>query len=304
METNINRKEFIRYSGLALAAISLSYKIPFTAAKAGKLSFSTLGCPKWDLPAIINFASAHGYQGVEIRGIAGEMDLTKCAAFSAGNIESTKRMISDKGLTVTDLGSSAQLNLTNETELQKSLDEAKKFIELANRLDCKYVRVFPDKLLTGRERKKSLDTIVANLSLLGNFARESHVTVLIESHGDLVDADELLYVIQHSENSNAGLVWDIHNMWSVTKQTPAEVFKKLGKYIMHVHVKDAKMIDGKEQYVLLGKGDVPVREAVKLLEHSGYNGFYSLEWEKLWHPELEEPEVALTLYPEEIKKYF
>jgi hypothetical protein len=32
------------------------------------------------------------------------------------------------------------------------------------------------------------------------------------------------------------------------------------------------------------------------LRNDGYQGYYSFEWEKLWHPELEEPEVALPAY--------
>jgi sugar phosphate isomerase/epimerase len=47
------------------------------------------------------------------------------------------------------------------------------------------------------------------------------------------------------------------------------------------------------QLVLLGEGEVPVQEMVALLAHGGYQGWVSVEWEKRWHPEIEEPEVAL-----------
>jgi sugar phosphate isomerase/epimerase len=45
--------------------------------------------------------------------------------------------------------------------------------------------------------------------------------------------------------------------------------------------------------VLLGQGEVPVQEMIALLAHDGYQGWVSVEWEKRWHPEIEEPEVAL-----------
>jgi hypothetical protein len=32
---------------------------------------------------------------------------------------------------------------------------------------------------------------------------------------------------------------------------------------------------------------------VGLLADGGYQGWVSVEWEKRWHPEIEEPEVAL-----------
>ena len=47
------------------------------------------------------------------------------------------------------------------------------------------------------------------------------------------------------------------------------------------------------QLVPLGEGEVPVREIIGLLAAGGYGGYFSVEWEKYWHPEIEEPEIAL-----------
>ena len=43
----------------------------------------------------------------------------------------------------------------------------------------------------------------------------------------------------------------------------------------------------------MSQGDVPVVEVLKLLSLGGYEGWIAFEWEKHWHPEIEEPEVAL-----------
>ena len=40
------------------------------------------------------------------------------------------------------------------------------------------------------------------------------------------------------------------------------------------------------------------------LAEGGYKGYYSFEWEKLWHPEIAEPEVALAHYPTAMKTHF
>jgi sugar phosphate isomerase/epimerase len=93
-------------------------------------------------------------------------------------------------------------------------------------------------------------------------------------------------------------------MWTITKEAPADVYPKLKKYIYHLHVKDAKLVEDKLQYVFLGKGDVPIMNALDILSADGYNGFYSFEWEKLWHPEIAEPELALADYPQVIKSQF
>jgi sugar phosphate isomerase/epimerase len=46
---------------------------------------------------------------------------------------------------------------------------------------------------------------------------------------------------------------------------------------------------------LLGEGEIPVRQQLEVLRRVGYGGYISFEWEKKWHPELPEAEVALPL---------
>jgi hypothetical protein len=40
------------------------------------------------------------------------------------------------------------------------------------------------------------------------------------------------------------------------------------------------------------------------MRRDGYKGYYSFEWEKLWHPEIAEPAIALAHYPGAMKKLF
>ncbi len=139
---------------------------------------------------------------------------------------------------------------------------------------------------------------------LGDYAKEKNVSVLMETHGDVVKIADLEEIMRSAEHSNVGLVWDPSNMWTITKEPPTEAYKKLKKYIRHTHIKDASLADGKLNYKFLGQGDVPIGEAIKVLSKGGYKGYYSFEWEKMWHPEIAEPELAFADYPKAIKKFF
>ncbi len=95
------------------------------------------------------------------------------------------------------------------------------------------------------------------------------------------------------------LLWDAHHTFVAGKEQPEDTVRQLGRYIRHTHLKDSVPAgpDGTDRrYVLTGTGDVPVRRQVEALAHSGYRGFYSFEWEKRWHPEIEEPEVAFAQF--------
>ena len=298
-----SRRDFLQASAAVLAAIALRNSLGLNE-KPLKLAYSTLGCPDWSFSQIIDFAKLHGYSAIEVRGIQKQMDLTKCKEFnSEKSRKETLTMMKDKGLQFINLGSSANMHLTDATESKKNLDEARSFIDLAKEIKCPYVRVFPNKI-SKDQKEATIEMIAQRLNQLGEYAKDKNVTVLMETHGEAVWADDILKIMELAGHDHIGLVWDICNMWTVTKEPPADVYKKLSKYIYHTHIKDAKLENNVPNYVLLGKGDVPIFEAIDLLAKNNYKGYYSFEWEKMWHPEIAEPEVALADYAAAMNKHF
>jgi sugar phosphate isomerase/epimerase len=302
--TDLSRRKFIKASTVLMAASFASTGFDLKKKKP-LLAFSTLGCPDWSFEKITDFALQHDYKGIELRGIQRELDLTKCKEFiTAEGRSATMRMMKEKGLRFVDLGSSANLHFADAAVRQKNLDEAKRFIDLAQQIECANIRVFPNMLPKNQDTNQTMDLIANGLLHLAEYAKGSNVYVLMETHGDLVKSDDVEKVMKAAEHKHVGLVWDVSNMWTVTKESPAVVYKKLKKYIRHTHIKDAKLVDGKEQYTLLGRGEVPIFEAIDLLSAGGYKGYYSFEWEKLWHPEIEDPEISFANYATVMKKHF
>lgn len=299
-----SRRNFIQNTSAFLALAIAGSSFDFKKYKP-LLSFSTLGCPDWSFEKIINFAKEHGYDGIEIRTIQRQMDLPKCTEFnSPSKIAETMKFVNSKGIKIGNLGASSSLHHKNITERKKNIDEAKQFIDLAQQLNCPYIRVFPNDFPPDQSRNETIDLISKGLLELGDYAKGSNVTVLMESHGQVVKSDDLETIMQAAANEHVGLVWDIVNMWSVTKESPRLVYEKLKNYIKHTHIKDLKMVDGKEQYVLLGTGESAIFEGIDALAQGGYKGYYSFEWEKLWHPEIAEPEIALADYPKKMREHF
>lgn len=298
------RRRFLHTSAALLSATITGSAFDVIKRKH-LLSFSTLACPDWDFTRIVDFAVKHGYQGIEIRGIQREMDITRSPVFSSKKSRAEAvSLMKRSGLQFVGLGSSANLHFNEGKERENNLDEARRFIDLAQQINCPYVRVFPNNLPRDGNREKTLQLIAQGLQELGNYAFGSMVTVLMETHGDVVWSNDLEKIMQIAGTTHTGLVWDISNMWTVTQEPPAEVFQRLKKYIHHTHIKDGRRINGKFTYTLLGRGEVPVREAIHALVKEGYKEYYSFEWEKLWHPEIAEPEIALADFPASIKPYF
>ena len=295
-----NRREFLKQS-TGLLGLSV---LDFNKANKPLLSFSTLGCPTWDFSQVLQHANKNQYSGIEIRGIKGNLDLPANPIFSQANIAVTRRQVADAGLKIVNLGSSANMHFLDTKKRQSNLDEAKKFIDLANQLACPFIRVFPNDLPKDQPENETVNAIIQGLIELGNYAKTSGVKVLLESHGKVIKSDMLLHIMQETNHKNVGLVWDFFNMWSVTKEPPAQVYQVLKKHILHTHIKDAISTEAGEKYTLLGEGNAPVKEALHALKSGGYSGYYSFEWEKLWHPEIAEPEIAIPHFSKNFSNYW
>ena len=297
-----SRKEFIQTSAMFLAAAFAGTTFDLKKNKI-LLSFSTLGCPDWTFQQIADFAVQHGFAGIELRGLKRQIDLTKCDEFTKDR-NATLKLMKDKKLQFVDLGSSSTLHFAEGAEREKNLAEGKAYIDLAQQLNCPNVRVYPNLFPKDRDKNATIELIGKGLWTLGEYAKGKNVRVLMETHGEAVWIEDIEKIMLAAKHPNVGLVWDMCNMWVVTKESPAEMYKRLKKYIYHTHIKDAKLVDGKPQYKRLSQGEVPIFEAIDALSKGGYKGYYSFEWEKLWHPELEDPEGPFTDYSKVMKEHF
>ena len=297
--TNIGvaRREFLQR--LAVAAAVWPYGLR-AASDRLPIGFSTLGCPSWDWIKVLDFAEQKGFAAVELRGLSGTMDLPSRPEFADGQMEQSKKEIAVRGLRISCVSSSANMHDTG-AEHEKQLADARRFIDLASRLGAPYVRVFGNKLVG--PQAAAVEHIAGSLRELGDYAGPKNVTVILESHGDFTTSPVLKEILEQAASPHVALLWDAHNTFVEGKEDPEVSVRQLGKYIRHTHLKDARLAGGKDDYVLTGRGDVPVKRQVELLAASGYKGLYSFEWEKAWHPEIEEPEIAIADYAKVVSQY-
>jgi len=289
------RRDFV---GTAAALL-----LPWQLAKKLPLGFSTLGCPTWPWSRILDFAAEHQFASIELRGIQANMDLTKVPELAPEHIGDARRQLGAHGLSVSCLGASAQMHDMDAVKHAAQLDEARRFIDLAQALGAPYVRVFGNEYVAGVPREAMLAHIAGALRSLGDYAKPKNVTVVIESHGDFTDSPALLEILHKADSPNVALLWDAHHTFVSGKEQPEDTVRQLGRYIRHTHLKDSVPAGTDRRYVLTGTGDVPVQRQIAALAKIGYRGFFSFEWEKRWHAEIEEPEVALAQYAQVASGY-
>jgi sugar phosphate isomerase/epimerase len=296
-----SRREFLQSSAFALLGAACASAPRAGAVAAGRLplGFSTLGCPTWSWRQILDFAGRHGFPALELRGLQEHVDITQHPELAPERLAAVTQQLADRGLTVICLGASARMHDLDAAQL----DEAGRYIDLAAALGAPYVRVFGDRYVRGEPQEATRERIADNLRRLGQRAQNRGVTVLIESHGDFTDSPSLREILERADSPAVAFLWDAHHTFVQSREVPADTVRQLGRWIRHTHLKDSIAVGAERRYVLTGSGEVPVRHQIEALAQAGYRGAYSFEWEKRWHPAIEEPEVAIPHYAEVASEY-
>lgn len=261
-----------------------------------KLCFSTLGCTERSLCEVIALAKRYGIKNLEIRGLSGVLDNASIPHFSDFEIEKTKELLSIGGVSVRVIGASASFDTREKHEA--NISEAMNAVLVAERLGAPYVRVFGNRIRADVD--EACKNVSDGISALCDKALPYGVTVLLEVHGDFNRKETLSPILSAlSEKENFGIIWDIAHSHTVYGENFAELYDFIRPYIKHVHIKDSGIsVDGKRHLVLPGDGDIPIKEIMKKMESDGFDGCYSLEWERHWHKELLPIENALDAFLE------
>ncbi|SHE89714.1 Sugar phosphate isomerase/epimerase [Caldanaerobius fijiensis DSM 17918] len=264
-----------------------------------KVSFTTLSCPDWPWEKILDEAARLGYDGIEIRGIEGEMYLPKAKPFLPENIDKTKMLLKQKNLKICCLDTSCSFHdkATYNNYLQEGIDT----IDLAFKMEVPFIRVFGNSIPNLEEEEDVINMISNAMNELGHYAESKGVCVLIETHGDFANTIRLLKVLEKVDSNSVGVLWDINHPYKAFSEPVEETYARLKNYIKHTHIKDSIGVGKEAKLCMIGQGDMPIAQCIEILKQNGYNGWLSLEWEKKWHPELEEPEIALEVYIRYIK---
>lgn len=295
------------------------------------LAFSTLSCPVWSFDEIVARGVEYGYDGVEIRLIERETDLLKRPEFRPPQLAERKRQLSDAGFQICGLSSSVRFEETDSTTRSAQLAAGRAYCDLAREFGASFVRVFGDKLTSERDEASQLEWIASGLQRLGEYAATVGINILIETHGDFCRSDKMAALMSRVICPAVGVLWDTHHPWRFHDEPIADTWNRLMPWTRHTHWKDsvtrpaelqqevsadvaAQMAEAARlahatntghqhaDYALFGGGEFPARECLQKLLADDYSGWYSLEWEKMWHPQIEVPEIAVRLFSKKFRE--
>ena len=249
---------------------------------------STLGCPAYSLPQVLELADPFGMEFLELRTLSGSGDIAE-TLYRPENI-ACARNIAEKGRCRV-IDSTFHIALDSEDERRELCAVAR----TADDFGIPYIRVFGHFPVLPELTGEVLRTCAGNL----RWFREQRFSaqLALETHDSFCQVRRVLALCD-AYGSALPVVWDAHHTKRFAGEDLAESFRLLGKSIVSVHFKDSHFEGPERKYAgdLPGAGEMPLEELFTLLEENKVRCPVIFEYEKFWQPSLPPLEQALEAW--------
>lgn len=241
-----------------------------------KLSYTTLSVQDRTIGEAVEIASAHGLEGIELRG-RGDAHVSPESTFSyAAHV---RELVREHKLAVPCLTAYTRFHQPTAAAVREEVDRMMDMARLAEFLEAPCLRVFMGPAPDAINLSQADQIAIEGLQYASKRLENSPVRLVIETHDSAKDGRTLARLLKDVP-SNIGVLLDIIHPWDMGEEI-GKTWEMIGERIYHVHIKDiSRTLENGRIYCPIGQGILPVESTVRWLEGQGYQGFYSLEWEK------------------------
>ena len=201
----------------------------------------------------------------------------RCRSSRARASPGRRRTSPRSGIVVRDLGASSRMHEKDPAAREKQFDEGRRFIDLAQAMG---VPVRPDvrgQDPAGEPKEEVMKRVVEGFQQMAAYAKPAGVTVLIESHGDFThsadlddDPDPRRLAAVRAALGRAPL---LRRRQGDSRRTPTRSSAS-GSATRTSRTRSPRGPD--RRYVLIGTGEVPVKEQVRVLAQGRLQGLLLL----------------------------
>ncbi|MEX0774910.1 MAG: sugar phosphate isomerase/epimerase family protein [Phycisphaeraceae bacterium] len=268
-----------------------------------KLAFSTTACPQWSVEKVAEQARTMGYAGVELRTLGGGAGELACdpALSEPAKVHDIFKAFAVEPVC---LSTSISLHHRDASKARAARRETQEAIRMAAAIGCRYVRVFGYEVEPGRSRRSVLMTLADAVTPLVDVAGEQGIGVLFENAGSFALAKEWWWLLNMLDHPMVGLSWNIANSVAASRD---DIGGSVSVPLLHSRIRMAKVKDihiGEGSgFVPLGEGNVGVERFVQRLLGIGFDGYVSVEWDRLWLPTLAPAEEYLPDAQQRLTKW-
>lgn len=266
--------------------------------KLGMSSYSLAGAMKsgeMTILDVIDWTADHGGQHVEI--VPFEFSLIENPTLIKSIVEKAK----GRNIAISNYAVGAEFLGKTDEQFEIEIERVKKEVDVANALGVKTMR--HDLSFKSADEnsvqqfEKDLPKLTRACQVIADYAKQFNIITSIENHGFYIQASDRVQRLMYEVNRpNFKTTLDTGNFLCVDEDPVAGVKNNI-QYASMIHVKDfyyrpsswynpgeGWMTTKAGNYIrgsITGHGDIDIREIIKVIKQSGYDGYISIEFEGL-----------------------
>lgn len=264
--------------------------------KLGMSSYSLIGAMRtgeMTILDVIQWTADQGGEHIEVVPIGFTLD------DNPGLVEDIVDKAEAAGIDISNYAIGANFLAESEAALEAEIERVKKEVDVAHRLGVKLMRhdiaYRPPADISIRNFEQDLPQLVQACREIADYAAKYGITTSIENHGFHVQAsDRVQRVIELVDRPNFKTTLDTGNFLCVDENPITAVRKNL-PYASMVHMKDFYVRPGHShdpgegwfrsaggaylRGAITGQGDIDMKEIIRVVKQSGYDGYISIEFE-------------------------
>ncbi|ASN04201.1 sugar phosphate isomerase/epimerase family protein [Virgibacillus necropolis] len=216
-------------------------------------------------------------------------------------LEAILQKTKEKGIEISNYAIGADFLPASQEEFEQEIVRVKKEVDIAHALGVKLMRhdvsFKPPHEASTQQFEQDLPRLVEACQQIADYAAQYDIVTSIENHGFYVQAsDRIQRLVNAVDRANFKTTLDTGNFLCVDEDPVAAVKKNISIASM-VHIKDFYHRRGSTfnpgegwfqttsgnylRGAISGHGDIDIKEVIKVIKQSGYDGYISIEFEGL-----------------------
>ena len=260
-------------------------------------SFTTMATPGYTAEEAIRLASRYGYDGIDLRisDYKGELNETS----TKNEISHVRKVLDSEGIQSSGLfcynksgDESKESWIVMRESILRLIDIAEQLNSPSIRISAGYPGKFPDRDEYIKHNAEVLGSILKNHS--------SNIDLLIQNHTGGYLTEDAVKLINMVDSARIGLAFSPDHC-VIEKEDMEKAYKTVRDVTKQIYIADIELKSQEYIPLLPGKGCVPIKDALMALGGKSFKGWITFKWEKIWHEELQGPEIALPYFIEYMK---
>lgn len=229
-----------------------------------------------DFQVAVDFALRHKLDAVEIRSV----DEKNPFEMEQEDIDKMKAILKGTGLKVCCIGAPFyKCDIHNELEIKDHIEGLKRCIHMAKEFNCTLIRGFT--FWNKGNFEQRIPEIVEKYQEPIKLLKQANMQLVLEFDPTVyaTNAKRAVMVLEALNTPYVKALWDPGNdIYDEENECPyPDGYEMIKPYLVHMHLKDAKRVNGKPEAMPIGCGDVDFIGQFKALLQDGYAGYVSLE---------------------------